>query len=69
MTESTNSTNPTNAVKQNWTELKGKLKAKFPVLTDADLQYADGKKDEMMGKIQQKIGKTKQELSEIISSL
>lgn len=55
--------------KGNWSEQKGKLKAKFPVLTDADLHYADGKKDEMFEKIQTKLGKTKEELNTIMSGL
>lgn len=59
---------PANA-KGNWTEQKSKLKAKFSSLTDADLHYEDGKKDEMMNKVQIKLGKTKEELAAIISAL
>jgi uncharacterized protein YjbJ (UPF0337 family) len=59
----------TATVTPNWSEQKAKLKAKFPTLTDADLQYADGKKDEMLTKVQTKLGKTKEELTKIISSL
>ncbi|MBP6403955.1 MAG: CsbD family protein, partial [Bacteroidia bacterium] len=47
----------------------GKLKQKFATLTDNDLLYAEGKKDEMMGKLQIKLGKTKEELEELISGL
>lgn len=57
------------ANKGNWSEQKGKLKSKFPVLTDADLTYENGKKDEMFGKIEKKLGKTKQELHDIIGKL
>lgn len=53
----------------NWNEQKGKLKQKFAELTDDDLLFAEGKKDEMMGRIQKKLGKTKEELHKIISSL
>jgi uncharacterized protein YjbJ (UPF0337 family) len=53
----------------NWNEQKGKLKAKFSTLTDADLHYENGKKDEMFTKIQTKLGKTKEELSTIIAGL
>lgn len=56
-------------VKGNWNEQKGKLKQKFAVLTDDDLMYESGKKDEMLGKIQIKLGKTKDELHAIISAL
>lgn len=53
----------------NWNEQKGKLKQKFAQLTDNDLMFAEGKKDEMMGRIQIKLGKTKEELHKIIESL
>lgn len=56
-------------LKGNWNEQKGKLKQKFAVLTDNDLMYEEGKKDEMLGKIQVKIGKTKEELHKIIEGL
>ena len=55
--------------KGNWNEQKGKLKQKFAVLTDNDLMYEEGKKDEMYGKLQIKLGKTKEELHKIISEL
>lgn len=54
--------------KGNWNELKGKLKQQFAVLTDNDLMYEQGKKDEMLGKLQIKLGKTKEELDKIMSS-
>ena len=52
-----------------WNELKGKLKKKFATLTDNDLLYAEGKKDEMMGKLQIKLGKTKEEMHDVINGL
>ena len=58
----------TKIVKGNWNELKGKLKQQFAVLTDNDLMYEEGQKDEMLGKIQIKLGKTKEELDKIMSS-
>lgn len=54
--------------KGNWNEQKGKLKKKFAVLTDNDLMYAEGKEDEMWGKIQKKLGKTKDELLKFIGA-
>jgi len=48
---------------------KGKLKQKFAVLTDNDLMFEEGKKDEMFGKLQKKLGKTKEELHKIIAGL
>ncbi|HAM10130.1 MAG: general stress protein CsbD [Bacteroidetes bacterium GWE2_41_25] len=55
--------------KGNWNEMKGKLKQKFATVTDDDLLFADGKKDEMLGRLQKKLGKSKEELHKIISSL
>jgi len=59
----------TTEVKGSWNEQKGKLKQKFAILTDNDLMFEDGKKDEMFGKLQIKLGKTKEELHELIKSL
>ncbi|TMI89099.1 MAG: CsbD family protein [Bacteroidetes bacterium] len=56
-------------LKGNWNEQKRKLKQKFATLTDNDLLFLDGKKDEMLGKLQAKLGKTKEELHKIIGSL
>jgi uncharacterized protein YjbJ (UPF0337 family) len=53
----------------NWNEQKGKLKQKYATLTDDDLLFAEGKKDEMMGRIQKKLGKTKEQLYSIINAL
>lgn len=59
----------TTEVKGNWNELKGKLKQKFAVLTDDDLMLVEGKKEEMYGKLQVKLGKTKEEFHKLIESL
>ncbi len=56
-------------VKGGWNELKGKLKQKFADLTDDDLMYAEGKKDEMLGKLQTKLGKSKEELEKLMATL
>jgi uncharacterized protein YjbJ (UPF0337 family) len=56
-------------LKGNWNEQKGKLKKAFGVLTDNDLMYEEVQRDEMLGKLQIKLGKTKEELHSIISSL
>jgi len=44
--------------KDNWHEKKSKLKEKFPHLTDTDLEYEDGKVEDLIDKIHSKIGKT-----------
>ncbi|TRX31887.1 CsbD family protein [Flavobacterium sp. ZT3R18] len=59
----------TTELKGNWEEQKGKLKQKFAALTDNDLLFVEGKKEEMMGKLQIKLGKTKEELHKIIQAL
>jgi uncharacterized protein YjbJ (UPF0337 family) len=59
----------TTELKGNWEEQKGKLKQKFATLTDNDLLFAEGKKEEMMGKLQIKLGKTKEELHTILGDL
>ncbi|GET34506.1 CsbD family protein [Prolixibacter bellariivorans] len=55
--------------KGNWNEQKGKLKQKFSNLTDDDLMFEEGKKDEMIGKLQIKLGKTKEELQKFFRNL
>lgn len=42
--------------------MKGKLKQKYADLTDDDLLYVEGKEDELLGKLQQKLGKTRAEI-------
>jgi uncharacterized protein YjbJ (UPF0337 family) len=59
----------TTELKGNWEQQKGKLKQKFATLTDNDLLFAEGKKEEMFGRLQTKLGKTKEELHNIISGL
>lgn len=53
----------------NWEEQKGKLKQRYASLTDDDLLFAEGKKDEMLGRLQMKLGVSKEELRKILSSL
>ena len=53
----------------NWDEQKSKLKQKFAALTESDLLFVKGKKEEMLEKLQKKLGKTKEELFKIIGAL
>lgn len=55
--------------KGNWNEVKGKLKQKYGKLTDDDLTYAEGKEDELLGRLQEKTGRSKEELRDEISKL
>ncbi|OZI06947.1 general stress protein CsbD [Siphonobacter sp. BAB-5385] len=50
-------------LKGNWNELKGKIKQAYGDLTDDDLTYEEGKEDELWGRLQQKTGKTKDEIN------
>lgn len=52
-----------------WNEIKGKAKQKYAELTDDDLMYEEGKEDEMLGKLQKKLGKTRDEVVDWLNSL
>jgi uncharacterized protein YjbJ (UPF0337 family) len=52
-----------------WEKKKGKLKEKFPVITDEDLRYPEGKEKEMLEILGNKLGKSKLELLSIIISI
>lgn len=54
----------TDIIKGNWNELKGKLKQQYADLTDDDLLYVEGKEEELLGKLQKKLGKTREELED-----
>lgn len=56
-------------LKGNWNELKGKLKQQYATLTDNDVLYEEGKQDELLGRLQIKLGKTKEEIQKMISEL
>jgi len=56
-------------IKGNWNELAGKLKQQFANLTDDDLLFQKGKEEELIGRLQNKLGKTKEEIHKIISKL
>ena len=52
-----------------WNEIKGKIKQQYANLTEDDLKYEEGQDDELVGRIQKKIGKTKDEVINWIQSL
>jgi uncharacterized protein YjbJ (UPF0337 family) len=52
-----------------WNEQTEKLKKRFAILTDRDLYFEQGKLDEMLSRLQKKVGKTKHELYDIITKL
>jgi len=49
-------------MKGSWNEIKGKLKQKYGQLTDQDLTFAEGKEDELLGRLQKRLGRTKDQL-------
>ncbi len=49
-------------IKGNWNELKGRAKQEWADLTDDDLLYVEGKEDELLGRIQNRTGKTRDEV-------
>lgn len=57
----------TQTLKGDWNVTKGKLKQKYAQLTDDDLTYVDGKKDELIGRLQKKTGAAKEELEKALN--
>ena len=55
--------------KGGWNEVKGKLKQKYAQLTDDDLTFAEGKDEELLGRLQQKVGKSKEDLRKELENL
>ncbi|MGX5818035.1 CsbD family protein [Chitinophaga lutea] len=56
-------------IKGSWNEIKGKLKQQYADLTDDDLLYTEGKEDELYGRLQKKLGKSKDEVKKLINDL
>jgi uncharacterized protein YjbJ (UPF0337 family) len=52
-----------------WNEIKGKLKQKYADLTDDELTFIEGKEDELLGRLQQRTGRTREQLREEIEKL
>lgn len=53
-------------MKGNWNIAKGKLKQKWAKLTDDDLEYIEGKEDELFGRIQKRTGQTREQIEEAV---
>jgi uncharacterized protein YjbJ (UPF0337 family) len=49
-------------IKGNWNEVAGKLKQQYANLTDDDVLFIKGKEEELLGRLQKKLGKTKEEI-------
>jgi uncharacterized protein YjbJ (UPF0337 family) len=55
--------------KGHWMETAGKLKQKYATLTDDDLLFLEGKEDELLGRLQKKLGKSADEIRSLIAGL
>jgi len=55
--------------KGGWNEVKGKLKQKYAQLTDDDLTFAEGKDEELQGRLQQRLGKSKEDVRKELEDL
>jgi len=53
-------------IKGDWNVIKGMLKQKWAKLTDDDLQYAEGKQEELLGRIQKVTGETREAIQNAI---
>jgi uncharacterized protein YjbJ (UPF0337 family) len=56
-------------LKENWTQIKNKLKEKYPQLTESDLAYTQGKEEQLLDKLQIKTHKPRRELEKEIENL
>ena len=56
-------------LKGKWNEMKGKIKQEYADWTDDDLKYEEGKDDELLGRLQQKLGQTREDVSTWLKSL
>ncbi|MES2570374.1 MAG: CsbD family protein [Verrucomicrobiota bacterium] len=57
------------SLKGTWNEVSGKLKQKYADLTDDDLLFAEGKEEELLGRLQQRLGKSKEDVRREIEEL
>ena len=59
----------TMAMKGNWNVIKGKLKQRWARLTDDDLQYVEGKEDELIGRIQKRTGESRENVEKTVEAV
>lgn len=53
-------------IKGTWNIAKGMLKQKFAQLTDDDLRFAAGKEEELIGRIQRRTGRNREEIKKVV---
>jgi uncharacterized protein YjbJ (UPF0337 family) len=56
-------------IKGKWNETAGRLKQKYAKLTDDDLVFKEGKEEELLGRLQVKLGKSKEKIRDLIEKI
>ena len=56
-------------LKGDWNVAKGKLKQKYAQLTDDDLVYEKGREDELLGRVQKRVGQTREEVERVVDEI
>ena len=56
-------------IKGSWNDVKGQMKQKYAQLTDDELLFVEGKDDELLGRLQKALGRTKEEIRAEIAAL
>ena len=56
-------------IKGDWNEIKGKLKQQYGQLTEDDLAFSEGKEEELIGRLQKRLGRSKQEVRRMLEEL
>ena len=54
------------SLKGHWEQIKGDLKKKFAKLTDDDLKYVEGEEEELLGRLERKLGVKREELEKVM---
>lgn len=55
-------------IEGNWKQLKGHAKEKWSELTDDDLKETEGRRERLVGKLQERYGKTAAEASKEVDA-
>jgi uncharacterized protein YjbJ (UPF0337 family) len=53
-------------IKGDWNIMKGTLKQKWAKLTDDDLQFVEGKAEELVGRIQKRTGESRETIEKVL---
>ena len=67
--ENSNKNVETFKITGNWANQSKTLKGKFPQLTDADLKFETGKENELLGRVETRLNKKREEVINIIKKV